>query len=109
MALLTSQVITRAGTGLNPSYGAANSGGDTVKTGKNVFLHIKNGHSSPQTVTVATPGSVGGLAIADLAIAVPNAGERMIGPIDDTFRDSNGLAAITYSGVTLLTIAAIRI
>jgi hypothetical protein len=109
VSLLASQVVTRAGTGLNPTYAAASGGGDTVKTGKNVFLHVKNGHSSPQTVTIATPGSVGGLAIADLAIAVPNAGERMIGPIDDTFRDSNGLAAITYSGTTLLTVAAIRI
>jgi hypothetical protein len=33
----------------------------------------------------------------------------MIGPINDAFRGSNGLAAITYSGVTALTIAAIRV
>lgn len=109
MAALATQVVTRDGTGLNPTYAAAAGGGDTVKPGDRVFLHVKNGHSSPQTVTVATPGNVAGLAIADLAIAVPNAGERMIGPIDGNFRAANGLAAITYSGVTSLTIAAIRI
>lgn len=109
MAELSVQTVIRTGTGLNPTYSAASGGGDTVRTGKSTFLHVKNGHSSPQTVTVATPGTASGLAIADLAIAVPNAGERMIGPIDDIFRGANGQAAITYSGVTSLTIAAIRI
>jgi hypothetical protein len=109
VAELTVQTVIRTGTGLNPTYSSAAGGGDTVKTGATTFLHVKNAHSSPQTVTIATPGTVNGLAIEDLAIAVPNAGERMIGPIDDVFRASNGLASITYSGVTALTIAAIRI
>lgn len=109
MAELDVQAITRAGTGLEPAYDAAAGGGDSCRTSNRTFLHVKNGHSSPQTVTIATPGTVDGLAIADLAVAVPNAEERMIGPIDDVFRDSGGLAQITYSGVTLLTIAAIRI
>jgi hypothetical protein len=109
VAVLPVQAITRAGTGLTPAYSAAAGGGDSCKASSRTFLHVKNGHSSPQTVTIATPGTVGGLAIADLAVAVPNAAERMIGPIDDVFRDSGGLAQITYSGVTALTIAAIRI
>lgn len=110
MAQLSVQAVTRAGTGLTPSYAAASGGGDTVKVGPTVFLHVKNGHSSAQTVTVVTPGTTaGGLAISDLAIAVPNGAERMIGPIDNSFRGSGGLASITYSGVTSLTIAAIRI
>lgn len=109
MAEISVQAVTRAGTGLNPTYSAANGGGDTVKTGETTFLHVKNGHTSPQTVTIVTPNDYEGLAVSDLAIAVPNAGERMIGPIDDVFRASNGFASITYSGVTALTVAAIRI
>ncbi|MFC5744829.1 hypothetical protein [Actinomadura rugatobispora] len=109
MAQLNVQAVTRAGTGLNPTYVTASGGGDTVRTGPRTFLHVKNGHSSPQTVTIVTPGTYNGLAVDDLEIAVPNAGERMIGPIDDTFRASTGLASITYSGTTSLTIAAIRI
>lgn len=107
MAELTVQTIVRAG--LNPAYSAAAPGGDSCKTGPRTFLHLKNGHSAPQTVTVVTPGTVEGLAVADLAVAVPNAGERIIGPISDVFRGAGGLADITYSGTTLLTIAAIRI
>jgi hypothetical protein len=109
MATLTTQTITRAG--LGPTYATAAGGGDKCKPGNNVFLHVKNGHSSPQTVTVVTPGTFEGQPIDDLAVAVPNAGERMIGPISPSlFRDpSDGLASITYSGVTSLTIAVIQI
>lgn len=109
MATLTVQAVTRAGTGLTPTYAAASGGGDAVPIAKNLFLHVKNGHSSPQTVTIATPGNVEGLAIADLAIAIPNGADRMIGPIDALFRDSGGFAQLTYSGVTALTLAAIRV
>jgi hypothetical protein len=107
VAELPVQTIVRAG--LNPTYAAAAPGGDQCTTSPRTFLHVKNGHSSPQTVTVVTVGTVEGLAVADLAVAVPNAGERIIGPISDVFRSAGGLADITYSGTTSLTIAAIRI
>jgi len=109
MATLTTQTITRAG--LGPTYATAAGGGDKCKPGDRVFLHVKNGHSSAQTVTVVTPGTFDGQAIEDLAVSVPNAGERMIGPITPSlFRNSaDGLASITYSGVTSLTIAVIQI
>lgn len=110
MATLSTQTITRAG--LNPAYATCAGGGDKFKPGDRVFAHIKNGHSSSQTATFVTPGAVDGQAIADLAVAVPNAGERIIGPLTASlFRnpDDSGLAAITYSGVTSLTIAIIQI
>jgi hypothetical protein len=109
VATLTTQTITRAG--LNPSYVAATSGGDKIKPGDRTWLHVKNGSGGSITVTLVTPGAVEGQAIADLAVAVPASGERMIGPIDDRlFRDpADGLCSITYSAVTSLTVAAIRI
>lgn len=109
MAALTVQAITRTGTGLQPAYTAAAGGGDTVRVGKSVFLHIKNDGGSAVTVTVATPGKAYGLDISDLAIAIPAGEERMIGPIDDAFRGSNGSASISYSGVTSVTLAALRV
>jgi hypothetical protein len=110
MAVLTVQSIVRAG--LDPSYVAATGGGDQFLPGSDVFLHVKNGHTSAQTVTVVTPGTVlGDIAQADVAVSVPNADERIIGPFPAShFADStDGLADITYSGVTALTIAAIRL
>lgn len=109
MAELTVQTITRASDGLEPTYDTAAAGGDTVQVVSNLFLHVKNGDASPHTVTVATPGTVAGLAISDLTATIPAAEERMIGPIDQYFRASDGLASISYDGVTSVTIAAIRV
>lgn len=109
MAELTVQTVTRASDGLEPTYAAASGGGDTVQVVTNLFLHIKNGDASSHTVTVVTPGTVAGLAIADLTATIPAGEERMIGPIDQNFRASNGLASITYDAATLVTIAAIRV
>lgn len=109
MATLTTQTITRAG--LNATYAAASGGGDKIKPGDAVFLHIKNGDSGSHTVTIATPGTVEGQAIADLAVAVPAGENRMIGPLSAAlFRNpSDGLVGVTYDAVTSVTVAAIRI
>lgn len=108
MATLTMQPVPD--TGVAPAYAAANAGGDKCVAGNGVFLHVKNGGASPITVTLATPGTVQGLAIADRAVSVPNAGERMIA-VPDLYRDpaDGGLASISYSGVTSVTVAAFRV
>src|SRR5690606_28115025 len=109
MAELTVQVITRVDGGLEPTYAAADSGGDTVRDVRNLFLHVRNGDASPHTVTIVTPGTVGGLAIEDYTSTVPAGEERLIGPIGELFRASTGLASISYDGVTDVTVAAFRI
>lgn len=109
---MATQKITRAG--LNPSYAAAAAGGDKCTPTGRTFLHVKNTHTAAQTVTVVTPGNViADVAIADLAVSIPATnGERMIGPLPGSyFGDTadSGLAAITYSGVTNLTIAVVEL
>lgn len=107
MANLATQVITLEGVG--PTYAAAAGGGDTFTPGDDVFLHVKNGGGAPITVTVVTPNTVGTLAIADVTVSVPAAGERMIGPMPrQTFsRSADGLGDITYSAVTSVTVAVL--
>ncbi|KUN92036.1 hypothetical protein [Streptomyces caeruleatus] len=82
---------------------AANAGGDTAPVGPGRFLYVNNGSGGSITVTIATPGTVSGLAVADTAVAVA-AGKHAIIPLSNVFRGSNGRAAITYSGVTSLTV-----
>jgi hypothetical protein len=111
MATLATQEIGLGG--LAPAYAAAAGGGDAFTPDADTFLHVKNGSGGAITVTVATPGSLlgGALAVPDVAVSVPAGGERMIGPFPPSyFADSanSGLAAITYSGVTSLTIAVLR-
>lgn len=110
MALLATQQVVR--TGLAPSYSAAAGGGDTFNPGPETFLHVKNTSGGSITVTVVTPGATGGLAIADVSVAVPaTTGDRMIGPLPGSlFADATtGLGSITYSGVTNLTVAVIDV
>lgn len=110
MALLPVVEINRAGV-INPVFQAAAAGGDTVQPDNDLFLHVKNGAGVTQTVTVTTPGTPEGLALADSVVAVPAGGFAFIGPIDPgTYgRSPDGLAAITYSAVVTLTIQAVKL
>jgi hypothetical protein len=107
MATLATQVIAQAGTAI--TFAAATGGGDACATGSDVKLLVKNGAGSSMTVTLVTPGNVDGdLAIADRAVTVA-AGVTTGIPITDRYLDpATGLAAITYSSVTTVTVAVIR-
>lgn len=110
MATLTVQDVKR--TGVGPTYAAAAGGGDKFAPSKDTFLHAKNGSAGALTVTVVTPNEAfKDVAIADVAVSVPAGGERMIGPFPaEHFANSaDGLADITYSGVTSLTIGAFKL
>ncbi|MCG6499463.1 hypothetical protein [Kitasatospora sp. A2-31] len=109
MATLPVQAVAIAG--LNPAYSSASGGGDKVACGERTFLHVKNGGGSPITVTLAATGSVRGQTVTSPTVSVPASGERMIGPITaDLFAGvTDGLASISYSGVTTVTVGAFRI
>lgn len=47
-----------------------------------VFLEVTNTNAGAQTVTIPTPGLVGGLNIEDISVSVPGSnGVRLIGPL----------------------------
>lgn len=110
MAVLNPQKITRAG--LNPSYAAAGAGGDEFIPDKDTYLHVKNGSGGSLNVTIVTPREAfDGAAIADTVVAVPASGERLIGPFpaEHYASPADGKADITYSGVTSLTVAVLKL
>ena len=107
MATLTVQTISR--TGLEPTYGSAAAGGDEFANSGDEFIHIKNGDASSHTLTIETPATVDGLAVADRTVSIPAGEERMVGPFQAaTYNDSGGLVQLTYDGVTSVTIAIIK-
>jgi hypothetical protein len=110
MALLTQQVIARAGT--TPTYSAA-AASTTVTCGDRSFLHVKNTNGSSMTVTVTATAVVDGQACADLVVTVPaTTGDKMIGPITSKLFASaaDGVSAsITYSSTTSVTVASLTI
>ena len=113
MATLATQTITRAGT--TPTYAAATGGGDACACGTGMFLHIKNASGGNITVTIAIPAGASGYpnaAYTSTAVVVPlTSGDKMIGPLPASlYADpTTGLATITYSGVTSLTVAAVNL
>ena len=109
MATLTTQKITRAG--LEATYASAAGGGDSFTPSANTLLHVKNAGAGDITVTIDTPGTaIADVALANPAIVVTLAEERFIGPFPYSyFAQTDGLADITYSGVTSVTIAVFEL
>lgn len=108
MAELTVQNI--AITGLEATFAAAAGGGDTFKNDGRTFFEVNNASGGDITLTFTTPGTVGGVAIADPTVVVTAGERRHVGPFDPSiFNNSSGLVAVSYSGVTTLTVAAIRL
>lgn len=109
MATLTTQQIVQ--TGLNPTLAAASAGGDKVQPGDNVWIRVDNGGGGSINVTVdsVVPSNYG--TDVNLVVAVPAGESRLIGPLPaGRFQSpTDGLAAITYSGVTTVTVGAFKI
>lgn len=108
MAALTHQSIGFAGAAI--TYQAVDSL-DTTAADRLSFLHVKNGGGSSINVTITVPGTTFGQNNPDIVVAVPNGGERLIGPLstDLASAETFGVVLISYSATTSVTAAAIRL
>jgi len=107
---LTPQVVLEAG--ITPSKTAcllANT--YLVRNSGRVILHVIKGATEAVAVTVVTPKTVGGAAVADLTVTVALNTDEFIGPFPrDLFNDgSNDLTITLATGETGLTIDALEI
>jgi len=101
--MLTYTVPVIAGTG--PVY-AAPSSSDTVQIGS--ILIVRNGSVSPITVTLVTPGTLPtGDAYPDKVYTVAAAAEAWI-PVLSDYRNSSGVAAVTFSATASVTATSIN-
>jgi len=107
MAYLAAQQI--AVTGTAPVYGAAAAGGDTAAPDDRTFLHVKNASAGALTVTLVVPGTTFAQANPDVAISVPASGDRLIAIPSAATDLATGLVGFTYSGVSSLSVALVRI
>jgi len=113
---LTVYEIARAGVSLDKNMVAptATHGNKIPNDGK-TFLYVKNGSGGDITVTIDTPGSVDGQAIADLTFTVKATGdangldELLVGPFTSTFNQSDGYVWAICSAVNTITIGAYRV
>lgn len=106
MATRATETIAAAGT--EATYHAASETGDKVAAVDGTVLHVKNGSAGSVTVTLVTPGTVDGLAIADREVAVPAGEDRFIA-LSKTYRNpSDGLADVQWSAHEDVTFAVVR-
>ena len=107
-ALVPQQVVR---TGLTPVFSAANADGHSIANDGKVVLEVKNTSGAPINVTIQTPGSVDGLAIADLVVAIPlTSGDKIIGPFPPgIYNQADGTIYVDFAAAPGLTVAALRI
>lgn len=107
MATLTQNVIDNDG--VVSTLVAASGGGDKAVPGDGAYLEVLNGSGSSITVTIATPEVVdGSLAVADRAVAVGAGVRTKIALPAELYEQADGLAWITYSSATTVTVGSFR-
>ncbi len=97
--------------GIVPAYQAGITAVDTYTFPNDgrTFLHVKKG-ANGCNVTVTTPATFRGKAVADTVIAIGANTDQMIGPFPaDLYSDATGLVTVAFSEVTGLTVAVIRL
>src|SRR5690348_14387870 len=109
MSLRTTQVIVPAGTA--PTFTAATAS-DTmdVNDGNSIFAVYRSTHSATITVTAVTPGTLAtGDAYPDKVYTIPVGSVTMqevwVPILKEYFDSTSGLATVTCSPVTAVTMA----
>lgn len=105
MALMSPQAISSV---ITPSF-AAPTVSDTITYTTGLILYVKNGATSA-TVTIVVPGNqaYSGTAKADLTATFANA-ERAFYISPEAVDTSTGLVTVTYSDVTTVTAALLKV
>jgi hypothetical protein len=108
MAVLTVQQAVPAGVVVTAAAAAA--GGDQYANNGKTLLKVINGGGSSIDVTITPTNTVNGYTIAPIVVAVANGATKYLGPYDQNyFNNSSGRVAVTYSGVTSVTVAALSL
>lgn len=105
---ITAQEVVSSG--LEAVTEAANVAGNSVVDNGRRVLVVVNGDASDKTVTLPTPGTVGGLAIADRTVTV-TAGERRYIALGSEFWQSasDPTVHVDYSAVTSVTVYVLEL
>lgn len=109
MALLTP--VQAQITGAVSTLAAADVAGETFRPDDRAILQVTNGSGASITVTVIVPGNTRySQAEPDIAVVVAAGTSRAIGPFPNDLGDpTTGLVNVTYSAVTTVTRALVRV
>lgn len=110
MTALATTVVPNVGVADTSLYTAATAS-DTAATGTGTFLLVKNGGGSAITVTIACPILVDGrlTTSSSASPSIPAAGYGLIPLLPIYASSTTGLATITYSSTTSVSVAVVRV
>jgi len=108
---ITANTITRTGLILNDYLEGANADGVSFSNnGSNTHIAVKNTSGGTRTITIQTPQTVAGLAVAELSVTVANGATTLIGPFPAaTFNQAGGVVYVDFDSATNVTIAALKL
>lgn len=106
MAAISVQNIVRAG--LQASYTAVATAhnGTFVNDGQRTFLHVVNG-ATAMTLTIVTPATSDGLAVADRTVSIGSSEEHFVGPFP--VKTYGTTVTIQFSDTTNGTVAVLKV
>jgi hypothetical protein len=109
-ATLAPTVAVQGGIAANPTSMAA-ADNYIVRNNGRVLLHFVKTGAGPATISIVTPKTVSGLAVAELTLVVPaTTGNVWAGPFNpDTFNDGSGDMDVSTDEDTGITIEAVQI
>lgn len=108
MALLTVAVLSRAGVDMAGTAATATVGDTFANTGAEI-IEVFNGGGSPTTVTIDFIPTIDGNLVTDPTVTVAAGARKCIGPLPPAyFNDNFGLAKVTCSPVTSVTVKVLR-
>lgn len=111
MARTTMTVQEAVATGLKPTTTAGTSDGLQFSNDGKTLLYAYNGGAGAHVVTIQTPETVEGLAVAENTVTISQSTFKLIGPFARaTFNQSNGYAYVDIDGTqSEVTCAAVRV
>lgn len=83
------QTVVRASSGIVGTQRDGHADGHAVANSGRMFLVIENTGAGAHTISVLTPGTVDGLAIADLSITIAAGAIRKVGPFPKSVYDQS--------------------
>ena len=112
MAQLTVNSVVAAGLAASGTFDTPEIGGDTfVNRGDlRTFLAVDNQSASPVTLTVTTPTTLDGMAVADRAVVVPAGQMVFVGPFKaSTYNQADEQVGFVLSAITDVTVAVFKV
>lgn len=107
MATLTVETISRDG--LTVTMNAAEAGGDDFVNDGTIFVEVDNAGGGSVVATFVTTKTVDSQAVADRTVTIPAGERRLVGPFTTAYEDGSRKVAITYDGVTSVTVGVMKV